>query len=266
MAEEGRHRDRPALRPGDDGWPGAVPTRRCPRRSRRSPSPPATAQPDAAWVGALPAEPEVRLTPDQRRARADSALVELVEILARAPGRVRLEGGADPPQPGQAPPRGDLRDARGDRLTGDSTDHLREELGDVLLQVYFHAAIAAEAGALRHRGRRWRPAREDAPAQPARLRRRRGDRPRADQRALGGGQGRGEAARPVCSTASRSTLPALQRAAKVLDRLERAGAACPRRDPRPSSATGCWRSWPRRGRRAWTPSRRCATPYDAVST
>jgi XTP/dITP diphosphohydrolase len=29
--------------------------------------------------------------------------------------------------------------------TGD-VDHLREELGDLLLQVYFHAAIAAEAG------------------------------------------------------------------------------------------------------------------------
>ena len=30
--------------------------------------------------------------------------------------------------------------------TGD-TDHLREELGDLLLQVYFHAVIAEEAGA-----------------------------------------------------------------------------------------------------------------------
>jgi XTP/dITP diphosphohydrolase len=29
--------------------------------------------------------------------------------------------------------------------TGDS-DHLREELGDLLLQIYFHAAIASEAG------------------------------------------------------------------------------------------------------------------------
>lgn len=29
---------------------------------------------------------------------------------------------------------------------GGSPDHLREELGDVLLQVYLHAAIAAEAG------------------------------------------------------------------------------------------------------------------------
>ena len=31
--------------------------------------------------------------------------------------------------------------------TGD-LDHLREELGDLLLQVYFHAVIAEESGAL----------------------------------------------------------------------------------------------------------------------
>ena len=53
---------------------------------------------------------------------------------------------------------------------GGDPDHLREELGDVLLQVYLHAAIAAQAGAVRHRGRRRGAAAEDAPPQPARLR------------------------------------------------------------------------------------------------
>ena len=52
---------------------------------------------------------------------------------------------ADPPVAGEVPPGGDLRDPRGDRARGDYT-HLREELGDLLLQVYFHARVAAEAG------------------------------------------------------------------------------------------------------------------------
>ena len=60
-------------------------------------------------------------------------------------------------------------------------------------------------------------------------------------------------------------LPALSRAAKVLDRLERAGRPLPAARPpttRTTWATGCWRSWPRPGRPGSTPSRPCATPYD----
>ena len=53
---------------------------------------------------------------------------------------------------------------------------VREELGDVLLQVLFHARIAAEtprdAGRLRHRRRGRRPGRQAGPAAPARVRRR----------------------------------------------------------------------------------------------
>ena len=59
--------------------------------------------------------------------------------------RVPLGPGADPPLAGEVPAGGDLRDPRGDRARGDYT-HLREELGDLLLQVYFHARVAAEAG------------------------------------------------------------------------------------------------------------------------
>ena len=54
---------------------------------------------------------------------------------------------------------------------------IREELGDVLLQVLFHARIAAEtpadAGRLRHRRRGRRPGRQAGSASSARVRRRR---------------------------------------------------------------------------------------------
>ncbi len=50
---------------------------------------------------------------------------------------------------------------------------LKDELGDLLLQVVFHAQMASEAEAVRVRGRRARHLREDDPAPSACLRRRR---------------------------------------------------------------------------------------------
>ena len=55
--------------------------------------------------------------------------------------------------------------------TGDA-EHLREELGDLLLQVYFHAVIAEEAGEFTLDDVAAGIVDEDAPPQPARLRRR----------------------------------------------------------------------------------------------
>ena len=53
--------------------------------------------------------------------------------------------------------------------TGDA-EHLREELGDLLLQVYFHAVIAEEGGEFTLDDVAARHHRQDAPPQPARLR------------------------------------------------------------------------------------------------
>ena len=115
---------------------------------------------------------------------------------------------------------------------GGSPDHLREELGDVLLQVYLHAAIAA-------RDRRRSTSRTSPPGCATKMIRRNphvfGDVRRRPTRP--GSTRPGRRSRPPrssatgSSTASRSTLPALTRAAKVLDRLERAGRALPAPDP-----------------------------------
>ena len=70
---------------------------------------------------------------------------------------------------------------------------LREELGDLLLQVLFHARIAQEEpGRLRHRRRRRRPRRQAGPAAPARVRRRRRGQRRRAQRDVGAAEGRRE--------------------------------------------------------------------------
>ena len=107
--------------------------------------------------------------------------------------------------------------------TGEATGewgHLREELGDLLLQVYFHAVIAEEAGEFTLDG-----ALRDTLARPT--------------PPVGGGVAAGhdlesiEAAWQAAKAAEKQrssptegippTLPALLYAAKVLSRLERAG-------------------------------------------
>ena len=63
-----------------------------------------------------------------------------------------------------------------DAIVDDDPAAMREELGDVLLQVVFHARVAAEAAAgppVRHRRRRRRPGRQAGPPAPARVRGRR---------------------------------------------------------------------------------------------
>ena len=118
----------------------------------------------------------------------------------------------------------------GDR-TG-SWDHLREELGDLLLQVYFHAAIAAESGAFDI---------EDVAADLiAKLHRRNphvfGD-PDGETDGESGGRPleahdvneewqrikAAEKGRASVTDGLPPTLPALLHADKVVDRLERAG-------------------------------------------
>ena len=105
--------------------------------------------------------------------------------------------------------------------TGDA-DHLREELGDLLLQVYFHAVIAEEAGEVTI---------DDVAADiTAKMHRRN---PHVFGSAPGGSPEQvNEAWEAIKATEKRRTsvtdglppgLPALLYADKVLDRLERAG-------------------------------------------
>ena len=105
-------------------------------------------------------------------------------------------------------------------------EHLAEELGDVLLQVYFHAAIAAESGRFDI---------EDVAAglQEKLIRRNPhvfGEVVATDPAEINEHWERVKAAEKQRSDLLEGiplTLPALARAAKVLDRLERAGRPLP---------------------------------------
>ena len=163
---------------------------------------------------------------------ADSALVELVEIMAK----LRAECGWKAAQTHRSLAKHlleetyetleaiDTLDASG------SPDDLREELGDVLLQVYLHAAIAAETGAfdiedvasgLRDKMIRRNPHvfGDVHETDPARI----NETWEAVKAA--------EKQRDDLFDGIPLELPALTRAAKVLDRLERAGRALPAPDP-----------------------------------
>lgn len=82
--------------------------------------------------------------PQEDRAAGRSSLVELVGIMAR----LRRECGWKAAQTHESLARYLLEEAYEVLEALDTGDraHLREELGDLLLQVYFHAAIAAEDG------------------------------------------------------------------------------------------------------------------------
>jgi MazG family protein len=161
-----------------------------------------------------------------------SALVELVEIMAR----LRAECGWKAAQTHRTLAKHLLEetyetiDAIEALEHGGSPDDLREELGDVLLQVYLHAAIAAETGAfdiedvaagLRDKMIRRNPHvfGDVVETDPARI--------NETWEAVKAS----EKQRAGLFDGIPKTLPALTRAAKVLDRLERAGTALPAPDP-----------------------------------
>jgi XTP/dITP diphosphohydrolase len=149
-----------------------------------------------------------------------STLIELVEIMAR----LRRECGWKAAQTHRTLARYLLEEAYEvlEALDTGDHEHLREELGDLLLQVYFHAAIAAEEGRFDI---------EDVAADlAAKLIRR-------NPHVFGDGQAtdpaeidanwqaikEAEKQRTDPLAGIPQELPALLRAAKVLDRLERAG-------------------------------------------
>jgi XTP/dITP diphosphohydrolase len=113
---------------------------------------------------------------------------------------------------------------------GGDPDHLREELGDVLLQVYLHAAIAAEAGEF--------DIEDVAEGLRQKMLRRNphvfGDVKETDPVRINETWEAVKAAEKERSDVLEGiplALPALTRASKVLDRLERSGAAAPTLDP-----------------------------------
>ena len=138
--------------------------------------------------------------------------------------------------------------------TGDETgdwDHLREELGDLLLQVYFHAVIAEESGAFtiddvargitekmhRRNPHVFGPPSDDPPAR----RRRR-------QRGLAGDQGARQAARVAHRRPARHPPGAAVRRQGARARRAGDSSAAPARTTRRTadeSASGCW-PWSRR--------------------
>ncbi len=163
---------------------------------------------------------------------SDSALLELVEIMAR----LRAECGWKAAQTHRTLAKHLLEESYEaveaiETLDGEGGfEHLREELGDVLLQVYLHAAIAAQAGEFDiedvARGLREKMLRRNPhvfgdveETDPARINEtweavKAAEKQRAD--VLDG--------IPL-------QLPALSRAAKVLDRLERSGIELNPSDP-----------------------------------
>ncbi len=166
----------------------------------------------------------------------DSALVELVEVFAR----LRAECGWKAAQTHRSLARHLLEETYEtleviDALDGggspdDLREELRDELGDVLLQVYLHAAIAAETGAFDI---------EDVAAGLRDKMVRRNPHVFGDVEETDPGR-INETWESVKATEKQRTglldgvplaLPALARADKVLDRLGRAGVEVPPGDP-----------------------------------
>ena len=153
-----------------------------------------------------------------------SPLIELVEIMAR----LRTECGWKAAQTHRTLARHLLEETYEtlEAIEAGDPDHLREELGDVLLQVYLHAAIAAQAGEFDiedvARGLVEKMIRRNPhvfgdvqETDPARINQTWETLKAEEKQRTGLLDGI-----PV-------ELPALSRAAKVLDRLERAGRPLP---------------------------------------
>ena len=161
-----------------------------------------------------------------------SPLIELVEIMAR----LRSECGWKAVQTHRTLAKHLLEEtyetleAIESLDEGGDPDHLCEELGDVLLQVYLHAAIAAQAGQF--------DIEDVAEGLRQKMLRRNphvfGDLTETDPDRINENWEAVKAAEKERSGVLDGiplALPALTRATKVLDRLERSGAASPATDP-----------------------------------
>ncbi len=190
-------------------------------------------------MGQRPADrPEVRLTSVAAATEsAGSALVELIEIMAR----LRAECGWKAAQTHRTLAKHLLEEtyetieAIETLEVGGSPEHLCEELGDVLLQVYLHAAIAAQAGefdiedvafGLKEKMLRRNPhVFGDVEVGDVE----KGDPVRINE--VWESVKAAEKQRSGLLDGIPPELPALSRATKVMDRLERAGTTVPALDP-----------------------------------
>jgi XTP/dITP diphosphohydrolase len=155
-----------------------------------------------------------------RPSSESSPLIELVEMMAR----LRRECGWKSMQTHRSLARYLLEETYEvlESLDTGDHEHLREELGDLLLQVYFHAAIAAEEGRFDI---------EDVAADLAAKLVRRNPHVFGDVRATDPAEidanwqaiKESEKQRTDPLDGIPAELPALLRASKVLDRLDRAG-------------------------------------------
>ena len=110
---------------------------------------------------------------------------------------------------------------------------LKDELGDLLLQVVYHARMAEEQGAFAFADVADAITAQDDPPPPARVRQRGRARGRRGARLLGAHQGRGEGRREPTRSRARprraslddvpAALPALTRAVKLQDKAARVG-------------------------------------------
>ena len=157
-----------------------------------------------------------------------SPLIELVEIMAR----LRAECGWKAAQTHRTLAKHLLEETYEtlEAIEAGDPDHLREELGDVLLQVYLHAAIAAQAGEfdiedvarglvekmIRRNPHVFGDSHETDPARINEV----WETLKAEEKQRTG-----------LLDGIPAELPALSRAAKVLDRLERAGRPLPAARP-----------------------------------
>ncbi len=167
--------------------------------------------------------------------------------------------------------------------TGDRTGdwgHLREELGDLLLQVYFHAVIAEEAGEftlddvaadiidkMRRRNPHVfaPPGGERAPAGDAATINEVWESIKATEKSRSlRSRTASRRACPRCCTPTRCSIGS-RGPAHPWPRI-RVSPRGVRRSRLETSAIGCWRWWPKPGRPGWIPSRRCATPYAAPAS
>ena len=183
-------------------------------------------------------------------------VLDLVAVMNRLRRACALGPGADARVPVPTSSRS-LRDGRGDR--GRRRDDMREELGDLLLQIAFHARIG-----------------EEDPSGHGHRRRRRGivdklvrRHPHVFADVVVSGPGDVETNWHTLKTAEKArtsaldgvplAMPALTLADKLLSRSARAGhpaavGAGPTSRMQSSSATCCSRWWSRRAKRGWTPS------------
>jgi XTP/dITP diphosphohydrolase len=164
-----------------------------------------------------------------------SPLIELVEIMAR----LRAECGWKAAQTHRTLAKHLLEETYEtlEAIEAGDPDHLREELGDVLLQVYLHAAIAAQAGEF--------DIEDVARGLVEKMVRRNphvfGDSHETDPARINESWERlkaEEKQRTGLLDGIPAELPALSRAAKVLDRLERAGSPLPPARPGEGSDLG----------------------------